>query len=206
MKTPAEDTKKKPKILAAAVELFRRTHDVKRVSLETIAREAGVSPTTIYNNFGSREKLLYEVVKVLVRETLEHNRDLVYSDMPFPQKITSIMSGKLDMASQLNSEIIRKMIGQDKTVAPFIDEIFRSEITPLWKAILADGKKQGYIDDSLDDEALLIYLDVLKAGFSARRDILQDFPVNLDLIKQFTRMMFYGFLKKDIGLFKNGGK
>jgi TetR/AcrR family transcriptional regulator, cholesterol catabolism regulator len=206
MKTPAEDTKKQQKILAAAVGLFRRTHDVKRVSLETIAREAKVSPTTIYNNFGSREKLLYEVVKVLVRETLEHNRDLVYSDIPFPQKITSIISGKIDMASQVNGEIIRKMVGQDKTVAPFIDEIFRSEITPLWKVILADGKKQGYIDASLDDNALIIYLDVMKAGFAARRDIMQDFPMNLDLIKQLTHIMFYGFLKKDIGLFKNGGK
>jgi AcrR family transcriptional regulator len=36
-------------IMGAAVSLFRHTHDVKKVSLQEIAREAGVSPTTIYN-------------------------------------------------------------------------------------------------------------------------------------------------------------
>ena len=206
MKTPAENTDKRQKILAAAVDLFRRAHDIKRVSLEAIAREAGVSPTTIYNRFGSREKLLYEVTKVLVRENLERNRNLVRADMPFPQKMGTIMSGKLDMAAELNGEIIRKMVNQDKTVAPYIAEIWDSEIKPLWKEMLADGKKQGYIDAALDDDALLIYLDVLKTGFSQRPDIIRAFPDNIGLIEQLTRIMFYGFLKKDIGLFKKGGK
>jgi TetR/AcrR family transcriptional regulator, cholesterol catabolism regulator len=205
MKT-AIDNIKKPKILAAAAELFRRTHDVKRVSLETIAREAGVSPTTIYNNFGNRDNLVYEVARVLIKETLEHNRNLLHADIPFPQKIAGIMSNKLDMAAEANGEIIRKMVGQDKTVAPFISEIWDSEIKPLWREMLADGKKQGYIDASLDDDALLVYLDVLKAGFSVRQEVIQAIPANLDLIKQLTHIMFYGFLKKDIDLFKNGGK
>lgn len=196
---------KQQRIIVAAVSLFRRTHDVKRVSLETIAREARVSPTTIYNNFDNREKLLYEVIKVLVRENLKRNRNLIHSDIPFPQKLSGIISGKLDMVSQLNGEVINKIVNQDKTVAPFIDEIYESEIKPLWQELLADGKRQGYVDASLEDEALLIYLDVLKAGLSTRQDILRSLTDNASLIEQLTRIMFYGFLKKDIGLFNKEG-
>jgi len=190
------------RIITAAVSLFRHTHNVKKVSLETIAREAGVSPATIYNNFGNRENLLYEVIKVLVKENIERNSSIVRSDIPFPQKISGIMSGKLDMASQLDSELINKMVSQDITIAPFIDKIYENEIKILWHELIIAGKKEGYIDDALDDKILLIYLDVVKEGLGARKNVFQDIKDNLNLIKQLTQIMFYGFLKKDIGLFQ----
>lgn len=202
MKAVTKKQDKRRKILAAAIALFRSAHNIKRVSLETIAREAHVSPTTIYNCFGTRETLLYEVIKVLAKGNLERNRALIRSDVPFPQKLTGIMSGKLDLMSQLNGEIIAKIVSQDKTIAPFIDEIYDGEIKPLWQEMLVAGKKQGYIDPALDDEALLIYLDVLKAGFSTRQELLQSFKENLSLIEKLMRIMFYGFLKKDVNLFK----
>jgi AcrR family transcriptional regulator len=197
---------KQQKIVDAALSLFRQTHDVKKVSLEAIARQANVSPTTIYNNFGTREKLIYEVIKVLMKENIERNHSLIYSDIPFPQKMMGIISGKMDMTASLNSEIIDKIISQDESIAPLINKVFESEIRPLWTRILADGKKEGYIDASLDDEALLIYLDVLKAGFSVKQNILKDFADKIALIKQLTNIMFYGFLKKDINLFNKGGE
>ncbi len=197
-----ENTKKRKQILAAAVELFRSTHDVRRVSLEAIAREAQVSPTTIYNYFGNRETLVFEVIKELVRTNIDHNRALINSDLPFPQKLIGIISGKLELADKVNNEIIEKLLSQDKTVAPFVDQISEKEIKPLWKDMVADGKKQGYIDASLNDEALLIYLDVLQLGFRARPKLFQGFQNNMGFIEQLTRLMFYGFLKKEIDLFR----
>jgi AcrR family transcriptional regulator len=46
MKKTSEKSDKRQQILAAARTLFNRTHNVKRVSLEAIAEEASVSPTT----------------------------------------------------------------------------------------------------------------------------------------------------------------
>ena len=206
MKASEENTEKRQKILKSAVDLFRRAHDVRRVSLEAIAAEARVSPTTIYNYFGNRGTLVFEVIKELVNESLERNRALVRSELPFPQKLIGIISGKLDLASRVNGEIIEKMISQDKKIAPFIDDIFEQEIKPLWREILSDGKKQGYVDPALDDEALLVYLDVMQAGFRARPELLQGFKENMDFIEQLTRLMFYGFLKKEIDLFRKEDK
>ena len=206
MKTNTENTKKRQKILTAAFDLFRRTHDVKRVSLEAIAAEAHVSPTTIYNHFGNRETLVYEVIKELVRANLERNRALVRSELTFPQKLIGIISGKMELADKVNGEIIEKLVSQDKKIAPYIAEIFEREIKPLWKEIVADGKKQGYIDPALDDEALLVYLDVLQSGFRARPELLQGFQKNMGFIEQLTHLMFYGFLKKEIDLFRKEEK
>jgi AcrR family transcriptional regulator len=197
---------RKQKILEAALALFHNTHDVKKVSIEAIARKAQVSPTTVYNNFGTRENLVYEVIKVLFRDNIERNRSLIYSNMPFPQKIASVINGKIDLTSRLHSEIIDKMISQDESVAPLFDEIFKTEILPLWGKILDDGKKEGYIDESLESEALIIYLDVLTSGFRVKKEFLAGFNDKIELIKQLTHIMFHGFLKKDIDLFNEGGK
>jgi AcrR family transcriptional regulator len=189
------------KIIDITISLFRQTHDVKKVSLEEIAHEARISPTTIYNNFGTREALVYEIVKVLIRENIDRNKALVYSDMPFPQKLHQIISGKMNMLSTLNQEIIDKIISQDKAIAPFVDKIYENEIKPLWKHILSDGKKQGYVDESLNDEAVVLYLDILKAGFSAKQDLTQDVATKTDIYMSLAKIMFYGFLKKDMDLF-----
>ncbi len=206
MKTNTGNTAKKQKIITAAMELFRRTHDVRRVSLEAIAGEARVSPTTIYNNFGNRETLVFEVVKELIRTIIDRNRALVYSDLPFPQKLISIISGKMAIMDKMNQEIIEKMVSQDKNITPFINEIFQKEIKPLWKKMMDDGIKQGYVDPSIDLDMLFIYLDILQTGFRAKPEILKGFTENMDAVKQLTRLMFYGFLKKEIDLFQKEGK
>ena len=197
---------RKQQILKSAIDLFSRTHDVKRVSLETIAREAHVSPTTIYNYFGTREKLVYEVIKTLLTENLERNRQIVRSNIPFPEKLIGIISGKLDMVSKVNGEILNKLITQDKTIAPFMDEIYENEIKPLLREIISDGKKQGFVDASLDDEVLLVYFDLLRAGYSVKKDALQKFVNNLPLLQQFSHIIYYGFLKKDIDFFRKENK
>jgi AcrR family transcriptional regulator len=193
---------KRQKILTAAVALFRRTHDVRRVSLETIAREAGVSPTTIYNHFGTREALVVEVAKMLFREILDMARAFIRSDLPFPRKLTDIIAGKLDIASQVNGEVFNKLVSQDKGMTGFVDEIFRTEIAPLWLDFIAEGKRQGYIDPATDDASLMIYFNILRAGMASQPGLLQDWEKNMPVIENLTRLMFYGFLKKDIDLFR----
>jgi AcrR family transcriptional regulator len=208
MKTINNDDNKdkKQRVLDAALTLFRQTHDVKKVSIETIAKQAKVSPTTIYNNFGTREKLVYKVIRSLFDDIIRQNRELLYSDVPFQQKLMGVISGKMTMLSTLNSEILEKIISQDESIAPYIDEVYVNEIRPLWLRMLDDGKKEGYIDEKLDNEALLVYLDTMKAGISVNRAQWKNYQDKIVLMQQLTKIMFYGFLKKEIDLFNNGGK
>lgn len=197
---------KRTQILNAAKKLFNNTHDVKRVSIEAIAAEAGVSPTTVYNNFGDRDSLIYEIIKDLSDTILETNRAIIASDLPFAQKLITIISGKVDIAAQVNSEIIEKMISQDKRIEPFVDRMYEEDIKPMFIQIFKEGKDQGYIDPALDENALLAYYDIMQAGLKVKKGIFKDFASNMTLMEQLTHMMFYGFLIKDIDLFQKGAK
>jgi AcrR family transcriptional regulator len=195
---------RKPKrtvIIEATVELFRQTHDVKKVSIEDIAKAARVSPTTIYNQFGSREELVVAVAKSLVMNIGTMAFQVMKSDLPFDQKLVGVISGKIALRSAASDEVIAKLVSQDKNIAPFIEEMYRHVALPLWRDLLAEGKKEGFIDPALNEEVFLEYLDIIRIGFSAKQELLVGWKDNLGKLQQLTNIIFYGFLKKDIDLF-----
>jgi AcrR family transcriptional regulator len=192
---------KRQKIIEATVALFRHTHDIKKVSVNDIAIKAKVSPTTIYNNFGNREALVIEAAKSLLRGIVDRSRAMLRSNMTFSEKLNGMISGKIALLSEADNEVVAKLISQDKDIAPYIDEVFRSEAKDLWREILDEGKHQGYIDTNVDTEAFYVYMDIIKAGFATRPDIFQNWKKNMTMIEKLTYLIFYGFLKKDVDLF-----
>lgn len=194
-------TDRRRRIVAAALELFHRTHDVKKVTVEDIAAAAAVSPTTIYNQFGNRDALVIEAAKSLINEILENARTYLKSDLPFPAKLSGMITGKMELAASYNSEIVTRLMSQDSRIAPLLEDLYNNEARQLWRTMLEDGKQQGYIEESLDPEAFLTYMNAMRIGFAAQGELFKDWRTRMQLIEEITRLFFYGFLKKDIDLF-----
>ena len=57
-----KDDRKAAAILEAAGNLFIR-HGLSRVTMDTVAREAGVSKLTVYNHFGNKDQLFETVIR-----------------------------------------------------------------------------------------------------------------------------------------------
>ena len=195
---------KKEIIVQSAMELFHKAHRPGKVSVEEIAERAHVSPTTIYNRFGTRDRLVEEVARRLVLAIIDRSREFLRSPLPFARKLQAMISGKIALTSKADDEIIDKMVSHDPNMARFIEDVYRAEVAPIWHDFLADGKAQGYIDPDLDEEVFVVYLDILRAGFASRADMLKEWRSNLPLLEKMTRLVFYGFLRKEIDLF--GGK
>ena len=195
---------KKEIIIRAATELFQKSHRLGKVSVEEIAAHARVSPTTIYNQFGTRDRLVEEVARRLVLAIIDRSREFLHSPLPFARKLQAMISGKIALTSKADDEIIDKMVSQDPNMARFIEDVYRKELVPIWHDFFADGKAQGYIAPDLDEEVFVVYLDILRAGFTSRADMLKEWRSNLPLLEKMTRLVFYGFLRKEIDLF--GGK
>jgi AcrR family transcriptional regulator len=192
---------KRQRILNAAIALFSRSHDVKKVSVEDIAAEARFSPTTIYNYFGTREALVIDTAKVLIREIMKMSTSVMRSDLPFPQKLKTILAGKMDLAGQYSSEVLGKLLSHDMSVARAGREIFETEVRSLWLEFINTGKNEGYIDTALDDEVLLTYFDIMRAGLAARPELVAAYGENMPQLEKLTEMICFGFLKKEIDLF-----
>lgn len=182
--------------MTAAVRLWRETHNVKKISLEDIAREAGVSPTTIYNNFGTRDGLVKEVVKHLTGEMLNKQWATVKSDLPFPLKMQAMFSVKMATIQDMQTELLDKF-STDLAVGQYLDEVYETEIKPMMTAIIGEGKQQGYISPDLPDEVVMLYLDMMKAGGTAYAAELQRIAGDGRLMTALVRVFYYGLFQKE---------
>ena len=80
---------KKENIIRAALELFMK-YGFKKVSVNDIAVKANVSPVTIYNHYGNKDSLVYEVVRYQLGIMMESYKKIIYGNGTFPEKIEEI--------------------------------------------------------------------------------------------------------------------
>jgi AcrR family transcriptional regulator len=187
---------KKERIIDAAIKLWRETHNVQKVSLADIAREAGVSQTTVYNNFGTRDKLVEEVIKYLMRETMDKQWAIVRSDLPIPLKIQSIITTKSSTMQDIVTDVLAKL-AEDASTRRYLNEMYEAEMKPMMNEIIDDGKRQGYIRPDLPNEAVMIYLDIVKEGGLANTEQLQRVVSDTQLMSGLTRLIYYGLFQKE---------
>lgn len=192
-----EETKKQ-KIIRAALRLFSNTHNFGKVSIEDIAREANVSPTTIYNNFGNRDNLIAEVLKQIGLSALEAYQTIVNADIPFPKKMELIMNRKMKAAKELDLDTMEKIVSQDARLAEFVAEINENETKPMLFKLVEDGKRQGYIDPDLSTEAIIMYMEILQESDTAFFRIIREQNGNDDILQDINHILFYGFMKRDV--------
>ena len=187
---------KKALLISAAIKLWQETHDVNKVSLADIARTAGVSPTTVYNNFSTREGLIEDVVRHLIGEVLDKQWSIIQSDLPFPQKMQGIISAKMNNLKGLHTDILDKF-STDPVMVKYMDEIYRTEMRPMMTAIMEEGKLQGYIHPDLPVEAVMVYLDILKAGGTACARELHSIVTDPRMMAGLTRIIYFGIFQKE---------
>ena len=188
---------KKEKVIKAAIQLFSNTHNFNKVSIEDIAREANISPTTIYNNFGNRDNLIVEVIKQISLTGLKAYKRIIRGDMPFPEKIKLSMDRKINIVGELDWNVIDKMVSQDTRLAEFAAEINENENKPMLLELIEDGKRQGYIKPDLSNEAIMMYFEILQASGSAFFRIISAPGVNPDTVQNLNQILFYGFMNKE---------
>lgn len=186
----------KEDIRRAASELFSQ-FGVEKVSIADIARKAGVSQATIYNNFGSKDTLAREFVTSVVDQLVDQVQEVLAPDRPYREKMAAFI--------QFISEIVthERPTRADATVFtssldlqndPEIRRIrdsAREKMTDLLLGLVREGKEQAQVDASLSDEALRVY-------FRAFMDIFTDpqlqyrFYGDSELVRDLGSLMIYG--------------
>jgi len=195
---------KKLRIIESAVRLWQATHNINKVSLADIAREASVSPTTIYNQFQTRDGLIREVIRYLTEKLLESQWAIIKSDLPFPLKIQQTLNAKMSSLEGMQSTLLEKF-SSDPVAKNYLDQIYEDHSKPMMMTLIQEGKQQGYIHPDLDEDAVMLYLDILKAGGVSCADKLQKFLKDPDFVNGLTRIIYFGLFQKefDFKIFTN---
>ena len=176
-------------IRRAARELFE-SYGLRRVTINEIARKAGVSPVTIYNYFGTKDKLMRDVVETTLTSIMDKLRKIVQADMAFPDKLEALILHNRDIARQYQGEMIQTLLQGHAGLGDILRSA-RKEGFELLADLLKQGKREGCLDPKLSKEAWQLYIEIIARGIFAVSGFLGG-AIEPDLMRGMTSLVLCG--------------
>lgn len=174
----------KEDIRRAAEELFSRFGPDK-VSMTDIANKAGVSQATIYNNFGSKEELVHDYRRTVVKMVASRFRDILVWKKSYVEKLQGFLQSFIDIADRYKIEV------QDTQAKQPSDSI-GIEIEKLFRKFIKEGKEQGNLRQDLSDEAIITYIKFFQQGISNNPEIHNKVRRDPKLSDDLLSLFIYG--------------
>ena len=186
--------RKRVSIQRAALELFKM-HGFEKVTIRDIARKANVSQVTIYNHFGSKEGLVREAIKTLILYSLGKYRSIIKGGGTFADKLELIVFDKTELLSQFQGELMQAVIRNDPEIEQFVESIWQREVNQLVIDFFEEGRRQGYVNHELSEEAILVYYEILRRGIFAKSGLVNT-EHNAKLMRELMSLFLYGLMGK----------
>lgn len=183
-------------IKAAATELFSRS-GTEAVSMEEIAAEAGVSKMTLYNYFGSKEALVFEVFREVFDRAHAEAEAIVADREDFVEVIRDIIRLKGAAAATFGGEVVLEAMQQSSALYNYVQHDLAARTTSLLVSFFDRGRQAGYIRADISNETLLAYFDVFNAGLSARASQLGSLLEDPDKFSALVELFFFGLVARD---------
>ena len=189
----------KEDIRRAAWELFSQ-FGVDKVSIADIARKAGVSQATIYNNFGSKEALVREFVTGAVEHLVSSAQEILTPKMSFQEKMAAFIRfiSEMMVAGQPSAAervIFSSLNLQNDPEIKKIRTAAQEKMTGLMLDLIREGKEQGQVNPKLSEAALRIYFAVFMDAFSSPQ-LQQQYYQNPSLVQELGSLMMHGLSRQ----------
>ena len=190
----------KEDIRKAAWELFSQ-FGVDKVSMADIARKAGVSPATIYNNFESKEALAREFVSGMVEGLVSRAQEIITPQGSYQEKINAFfqfISAMMAGGKPASEGVAVFASSLDLQNDPEIREIrtrAQEKMLTLLLGLIEEGRRAGQVSAEISEEALRIYFVLFMDAFT-HDEFQRQYPRNPNLVNELGALMLYGLSGK----------
>ena len=182
-------------IFRTAKELFWK-YGIRRVSIEEICKEAGVSKMTFYKFFPNKKELAKTVIEVVFGEGLEKWEDVVNSNLSFKKKIEALFilkqEGTQDISMEFISDIYKNM---DQDLQQFMDS-HQQKSFQLFIQFLTDSQAKGLIRNDIKIDFVLTLLAQMSKMIE-NKELVAKYDHPQDLIMESMNFLFYGLLPRE---------
>ena len=182
---------KMEQIRLAAFSLFTK-YGIHKVNIHEIAKKANVSQVTIYNYFGSKDELVYDVLKGYFEKQIHSFHQLIHSDLSFQDKLFKSIELKLSFTNELSPEVLETILSENRQIANLFEQYANKKMMTLLITLIEDGRKSGDISESLSVETILFTLQAMIDGLQKHNKILD----KDSLMNEVVHFFFYGIVGK----------
>ena len=176
-------------------------YGIRKVTVEDICKEAGVSKMTFYRFFENKIVLAEKVLTEIYENALQDYNKIMQSDLPFPEKIKQTIllkhQGTMDVSEEFLNDVYRgdepSLLGLMKKYSEISKITIRDDFTK--------AQKEGWIREELKIDFLMYMMD----SFGERmfdEKLKAMFPNTHDMLIELTTFFFYGMGTSDNTLTK----
>jgi len=181
---------KKDQILLTGKELFWK-FGFKRVTIEEISKEAGVSKMTFYKHFPNKTELAISVMDGVFDENMRRIRNLLNEHVSPAETLHKILQLKTEGTRNISEEFIKDLYanpeGELRVYMEKKMQIMFAEIIKVYET----GKKDGWVRKDLNIPFLMLFSRRIIEMFS-EDEMLHYFETSQELILEITNLIVYG--------------
>jgi AcrR family transcriptional regulator len=190
-----QETGKTDQILRAAKKLFWK-HGIRRVSVDEICREAGVSRMTFYRLFKNKVELVKVVINRIFDKAEKDYKAIMSRDIPFAEKIKEQVRLKYEGTNELGEEFIADIYsGWNKELQKFFQDV-SSRMILMVRADYEKAIEKGWIRKDVNID-FIFYMSQKMTEMTTDPVLMRMYCTPRELIMEFMNMMFYGIIPRE---------
>jgi AcrR family transcriptional regulator len=179
-------------IINAARTLFWK-HGIRRVSIEEICQEAGVSKMTCYKYFSNKSAIAKYLIEDLFDSGTKAYKEIYNSDIPYVEKVKKILDMKMSNAHEMSQELVDDIYKyHDEELFNTIENI-REKMLTIYLDDFREAQKKGEIRSDINPEFMLYFLNNLTEMFTDER-LVRIYPNPEQMITDVLGFFFYGIM------------
>ncbi|AGN34783.1 TetR/AcrR family transcriptional regulator [Bacillus paralicheniformis] len=179
----------KEKIKKTALDMLK-TWEPKRIRITDIAKEANVSPVTIYNYFGSKEALLKEVFKDYIDQSISDFEEYMNKDISVKEKIELMILQKREANNQKFAlTVVKEVMIEDSEIMDYVKRQYDEKVIPLMLQMIEEGHRTGEISPKITAESFLIFMNMI---IEHSKTLGEAFEKNRQFTEEMMHIFFYG--------------
>lgn len=191
-----ESNSKRTLILAKGKELFWK-FGFRRVTVEEICKNAGISKMTYYKHFSNKMELVKTIMDEVIQDSMEKYKQIQTSDDHYPDKVLQMIQLKREGIKDMSNEFFRDyMQSEDPEMIQYLNQI-SLESLQMFTNDFKKAQDEGDIRKDLKVEFITYILNHMIAMMHEDQ-LLNMYEDPHDLVMEITNFLFYGILNRDV--------
>lgn len=154
---------RRPKIeaLVEVAETLFKIQGFRRVSIEEVCRQAGVSKVTFYKHFPHRMALVITVLERMVQQQMPLFEEVLYGPEPYLKRLHMLLDYKRQGAQLMGPALVADLMNPEPELLAWIRS-HQQRHTGAVLAFFAEGQQAGVLNPRLTPEFFLYALQQIQ--------------------------------------------
>ena len=176
-------------IVNSAKTLFWK-YGIRKVSVEEICMEAGISKMTFYRNFTNKNEVANKLLDQIVNASISEYRTIMNQDIPFSDKVHQLIQLKHRRSNGISQEFLNDVYMHYTHLKNRLEE-YREQMLKDIIRDLKKAQKKGEIRKDIKPAFILYMLNLLNEKLLDEQ-LIAIYNNTSDLIMELTKFFFYG--------------